>query len=439
MEFGKHLSKGLWGIASKALPVVYGIGYVVLVIRVLPEEEFGNFVLIQEIFLITANLGVALALQPLLKYGAETDADLKQITGAALWLNFGFVALSSLLLVALRVPLASMLNAKSLEILLTFIPAMLAATFLRNLCLVLLQTRLRIKEIFWVDAAHFIGAPVLILVYSRMGIFDSALDLIIINIITLSLSSLVGIALSGNLLRFALFPRRSDVARMWDYGKYSLSSVVSLMFYSKADSFFLAAFSGPVAVAVYNSVKVFARVYEMVTQVVQMFVFPVSSKLAAEGNIDGLKKVLEKAITFSTVAMLPVLVAFLFFAPLIVGTIYGEKYAEAIPLLRILSVLCLVVPLTSVASSALLGLGHARRSFILGTMTLVASAVFYLALIPWLGPLGATLAFVLSSCVQAWLFAKSMADITPVTVAGTVSRLGDIAMFVRTKSGFLRN
>ena len=59
MEFGKHIGKGLWGIADKALPVVYGISYIVLVIRVLPEEEFGNFVLIQEVFLIITGFAMA--------------------------------------------------------------------------------------------------------------------------------------------------------------------------------------------------------------------------------------------------------------------------------------------------------------------------------------------------------------------------------------------
>ena len=36
MEFGKHIGKGIWGVAGKGLPVLYGFAYVLLVIRVLP-------------------------------------------------------------------------------------------------------------------------------------------------------------------------------------------------------------------------------------------------------------------------------------------------------------------------------------------------------------------------------------------------------------------
>ena len=70
MEFGRYLAKGIWGLADKALPVVYGLGYIYLVIRVLPEEEFGNWVLLQEVFLLISGLATAFALNPLLKYAA---------------------------------------------------------------------------------------------------------------------------------------------------------------------------------------------------------------------------------------------------------------------------------------------------------------------------------------------------------------------------------
>lgn len=39
MEFGKHIGKGLWGFADKSLAVVYGLGFIFLVIRVIPEKE----------------------------------------------------------------------------------------------------------------------------------------------------------------------------------------------------------------------------------------------------------------------------------------------------------------------------------------------------------------------------------------------------------------
>ncbi|RPH33049.1 hypothetical protein EHM92_08410, partial [bacterium] len=160
MEFGKHLGKGIWGLADKALPVIYGLGYVVLVIRVLPAEEFGNFVLIQEIFLVISGLAAAFALQPLLKFAAEGGDNPKEVISAALLLNIAFIAVASLLAVAGKDLTGALLNSPTLAPLMLYLPAMLAASFIRNFTLTLLQSRYLFREVFWVDAMHFLGAPI---------------------------------------------------------------------------------------------------------------------------------------------------------------------------------------------------------------------------------------------------------------------------------------
>ncbi|HLF15250.1 MAG TPA: hypothetical protein VI932_10220, partial [Bacteroidota bacterium] len=71
MEFGKHIGKGLWGLAGRALPSVYGVGIIVFVIRLFPPVEFGVYTLLQTIFLLTVGPGQTFALQPLVKFGAE--------------------------------------------------------------------------------------------------------------------------------------------------------------------------------------------------------------------------------------------------------------------------------------------------------------------------------------------------------------------------------
>ena len=306
MEFGKHLGKGLWALADKALPVAYGIAYVVLVIRVLPEEEFGNFVLVQEIFLIISGLATAFALQPLLKFGAEDRDDQPQVVGAALLLNAAFVIISSLLLVVLSGPMAMLFNSPGLATLILWVPAMLLASFIRNFTLILLQTKFFVQRVFWIDAAHFLGAPVLIWVWSRLHLFNSALDMVIINVISLSVSSAVSLFLSRRMLRVSLQPGKALLLQMWNYGKYSFGGIVSYLFYSKADSFILSAVSGPVQVAVYNSAKIFIRIFEMVTQVIQMFIVPATSMLSSRSDSASLRTLVEKSLLFSTVGMIPV-------------------------------------------------------------------------------------------------------------------------------------
>lgn len=433
MEFGKHLGKGLWGLSDKALPVVYGVAYVVLVIRVLPEEEFGNFVLIQEIFLIVTGLAMAFALQPLLKYAAEEDTDQRAILSGALWLNVAFILIASVLVVAFRDPFADILNSPALAPLMLYVPLMFAASFFRNYTLVLLQSRFLIKEVFWVDAVHFIGAPLLIYAYSKMNRFDGALDLIIINILSLGASSMIGVWLCRAELRLQLRPDKNAVLKMLDYGKYSLGGLVSYMVYTKADSFILSAVSGPVQVAVYNSVKVFIRLYDMAAQVLQMFVLPATSRIASKGDAASLKIFVEKAINFSTVGMIPVFVLFLFLASPLVNSIYQGRYTEAIPMLQIFAGLSFVIPVIAVGSNTLLGLGHARLGFIVGIWLLIVSVIIYLVFIPLLGALGATIGYVLSSLVLAWMTVSLLNRFVPLRVKAILARTNDITVFLRAR------
>jgi lipopolysaccharide exporter len=430
MEFSKHLGKGLWGIADKALPAIYGVAYVILVIRVLPEDEFGSFVLIQEIFLVLSNLAAAFALHPLLKFGAEAKEDQRDLLGATLFFNLTFLVLCSVPAMALRTPLAHILKAPAIEGLMISVPAMLAANFIRNYTLILLQTRFALQRVFWIDAGHFLGAPLLIYIYSRMGRFNSAADLISINIVSLTFSSIIGLWLSRHLLRVNLFPRRDELRRVWDYGKYSLGNIVGYLFYSRADSFFLSSFGGPAAVALYNSIKVFVRLFDTVPQVVQMFVLPAISRLHSLGDRARMTALVEKAVTFSTIAMVPVFLLLLVFSPQMLAIIYGGRYSEAIPLLQIFSVVALLTPTIAVASNALMGLGEVRLNFILNFKTFLFLLVAYLLLIPWLGPLGASVGFVAASFVQAWLFTSQLVRHVPVTASGLWNRVGDIRAFV---------
>ena len=433
MEFGKYLAKGIWGLADKALPVVYGVGYVWLVIRVLPEEEFGNFVLVQEVFLVISGLATAFALQPLLKFSSEENARPGGIVPAALLLNALFIAAASLVVAGCSVPAGKIFNSPSLAPLMLYVPAMLAASFFRNFTLTLLQAQFRVQEVFWTDAVHFVGAPFLVWVMSRLHMFDSALDLVTINLVSLSASSLAGLWFARKLMRIGIRPPRDAVRQMWDYGKYSLGGVVSSLFSTKADSFILAAFTGPVQVAVYSSAKVFVRVYEMAAQVVQMFVLPAASRLSSQGSFASLKAMTEKSILFLTLGLLPVTVLFLAFPEILVRVLYAGKYPDAGPILRIFSFLTFVVPLAAIGSNVLMGLGEARLSFILGMEVLIASLAAFLVCIPPWGAMGAGAGYLAASVITSVLTVRFLVRHVPLTAVAVIGRTRDIRTFIRNR------
>ncbi len=439
MELGKHLGKGLWGLADKILPVVYGLGYVVLVIRVLPEEEFGNFVLVQEVFLVISGLSTAFALQPMLKFAAEKNSNAVEIARAGMVLNLLFTAGAALLVAAFSMPLSALFHSPGLRMLLLFVPVMLVASFIRNVALVLLQAQFRIWEVFVIDAAHFLGAPLLTWVYSHLALFDSAMELVYINIISLSVSSLVGLVLARNLIAFRGAPLKPVVSQLWNFGKFAIGGAASQMLYTRMDSFVLAAFTGPVTVAVYNAAKIVTRVFEMLNQVVQMFVLPATSRLAHEGNSASLRSMLEKVLFVTLVGMLPVALLLLVGAPLLVRVLYGDRYGEAAILLQIFSLLSFSTPFLAVAWNALMGLGEARATFNLGIVMIVVGFVAYAILIPLFGEQGAALAYALVTAMIAALSMAILLRYVPITASGIARRWRDVRTFLITRLRGSRN
>jgi hypothetical protein len=68
MEFGKHIGKALLVFTHKALPAVYGFGFIFLVIRFLLAMEYGSFILIQVIFTMLMALRASFEFQFSINY-----------------------------------------------------------------------------------------------------------------------------------------------------------------------------------------------------------------------------------------------------------------------------------------------------------------------------------------------------------------------------------
>jgi len=181
-------------------------------------------------------------------------------------------------------------------------------------------------------------------------------------------------------------------------------------------------------VAIYNAAKIVTRIFEMLTQVVQMFVLPATSRLAQDGNNASLRSMLEKILFATLAGMVPW--HWCSFSCFIHGNVlYGNRYGEAAILLQIFSLLSFSTPFLAVAWNALMGLGEARASCYLGLVMLVVALVLYALFIPLLGSQGAALAFALATAIIALLAMVMLRRFVPVTLSGIASRWRDVRTF----------
>ena len=433
MQFGKHLNKGMWAFADKALPAMYGVGFIFLVIRILPEREYGAFVFVQSMYTIVAALGYSLSFQPLTKFASETKDNGVYIV-ASLGMIALFFALVSCIAMAGGHAIASYLipndDGKVLS-LLHYLPALLFSGLYRSFAVSLLQTTYAIAKIFWIDAVYFIGTLVLIAIAKYINLFSTASDVITLIIVGQVCSTLLAMYLTRVAMSVKMALSWPAVKEMWHFGKYTFggSSVYSV--FSQMDVFFISSFVGVTGVAVYSAAKIFTRIFDMLAQVAQMFLIPFSSKAFKEGAKDKLVVTAEKAICFSTIFLFPVFVAMVFFPQTILHLLYRGKYDQGAMIVQFFGLLALIAPWNIVLSNYIVGIGKAKETFFYALIFLFVAGISLYVFTGWYGVVGASAAYVFSFAFITVLFFFYVQKFFPITIVHVSRRTRDFWMFIR--------
>lgn len=433
MQFGKHIGKGLWAFADKALPAVYGIGFIFLVIRVLPEREYGAFAIIQSIFLIGSSMGFSLALQPLTKFAAETRQNGPYIVASLTLITvfFGLVSVAGLLCKGFLAPLLDPSNQGNVSRLFDYLPLLFAATLYRSFAVSLLQAEYKVQRIFWIDSVYFLGTLALFYIAQQLHQFNTAEDLVKLNAVGLVISSGVAFALTYRQLKIEVEFQAEAFRRMWDFGKYNLGSNANYLVYSQMDVFFVSSYAGVVGLAHYSAAKIITRIFDMLSQVSQMFIMPLASKYYALGEKRTLGIIMEKSISFSMLLFLPVFLGILIFPHFILKLLYAGKYDSAAAILQAFGFLALIVPWTSVLASALVGIGRVKEGFFLGLFITGASFVAYWGLIRIGGAFGVAVALVLANLVSVFGLLRLVHRDVEFNAFNVVTRVKDVWVFVK--------
>jgi lipopolysaccharide exporter len=434
MEFGKHIGKGLWGLAGRALPSIYGVGIIVFVIRVFPPVEFGIYTLLQTIFLLAVSTGQSFALQPLVKFGAGSD-DLSGPVTASSVLYAAFLAPVTVLLAALGGPLGSLFNSHAAGELMQYVSLMLIASFPRNVASYLLQARLELRKLFYLDAIYSLGSLALIAFLVTTGKLRTAAGLMQVNLLMLLLSSLYGVVLLAGKYSLRIVPSHEHLRKAWEYGRYSLGASASYTLFSQSDNLLISAMMGPVPLAVYNAAKVFARAYDLLMQTISTLLVPVVSRMHGRADAAGLTALAEKSLFFFTLTAAGVCAGLLALGQPVMSLVYGDKYAEAVPVLYVLAFAGLFVPGVAVGASFCNGVAKMRPVFYLNLLTAV-SGIGLIALLT--GPFGVqgTAYAVLATFALVWPFWMSAlvrsAGI-PLKARNVLGRHADITGFIKQR------
>lgn len=433
MKFSQHLGKGAWGFGSKLLPAVYGVVSVV-VYRILVKEEIAALSLFQSIFAMLFTFSDNFALQAIVKFGVEPDTDLGELLTATSLLFFGFLSIALGALVLFPTAIGGLLNNNQLPSLIPYLLLLVIVTIPRVLASKIFQMRFHAKEQFIIDFFNFGVASIAVLVMAFMNILHSAQDVVNVTIICAVISSLVGIWLARHSLIWKPKYSKPMLKKILQFTRYQSATGTVHVFQQYLDGFLVSSYLGGEALANYTAAKTFYRGYDVLRDTQGMFVFPASSKYFARGEIGTLKKILEKAISFLYMAVIPVGILLVIFAPFIFHLVYGNKFDESINVFRILISIGIVLPIVMVGMASLIGMGKAKEVFRIITGSLTLNTILAVLFIPRLGTTGAALSFVAAMVMQAYFAYREMKKVVPIEFSAMLFRgLTDAKNFVKER------
>jgi O-antigen/teichoic acid export membrane protein len=312
-------------------------------------------------------------------------------------------------------------------------PALLAASYLKNLTGQICIARQWTGRLFLIDAIYFLGSLAILISLRIADILAAATQVIFANVFTACAASVAGVFATWQALRQSRWRIQfGEIVRFLTFSKYSLGAGLGAYLNAQLDVIFVAHFYGPVSVGIYRAGKIIYRLYNAFSQATQVVILPLASKLEAAHQREDLRVLFEKAIFFSYLILIPLNFALLLSAGWIFSQLYAGRYDESVPVFRWLLIGAFLLPWGTIGINLLLGAGKPDWTFRITWIVVVFYSFCSFVLVRHVGIEGAALANVIGTLLGAVLTTAFVKNLTRFTWRGILQRHADVSSFART-------
>ncbi|MGV3762447.1 flippase [Parapedobacter sp.] len=177
--------------------------------------------------------------------------------------------------------------------------------------------------------------------------------------------------------------------KLLNYGKYTMATSLHATFSNVMDQMMLGGMLSPGAVSSFNIANRISNMAHIPTNAMAIIVFPQGAiRFESEGK-DAMKVLYEKSVGSVLAILTPAVIMLYLFAEPIIHIIVGEKYLDAIPLLRVTLLYCFLIPYGRQTGTILESTGNTRLNFLLVLFTSSFNIILNILLINKFGVMGA--------------------------------------------------
>ncbi|MFK7983877.1 MAG: flippase [Saprospiraceae bacterium] len=383
------LVSGLYALFEKGGSQLFGLGSLLMLIRTLEQDDWGVWGLFLVVCALLEVTRIGLIQNALVKFlSAEKATEHGKINTASLFLNFSLTILFSLLLLILAPFFGQLWDESIIPLLNIYALTTLVLTPMYQSNFIL-QANLSFKGIFLSNMVRQ-GSFFFFILY--LWLLDKPIilsEMAQFQVLAAGLGSLIAVYHAWQFFNFSKQIDWNWIKKLIDFGKYAVSTNLSVILYKNMDKMMLGAMISTASVAVYDLAIRITNLMDIPTSSAAAVVFPQSAREMVTKGKDGVKKMYEQSVGAILALLVPLILFVEIFPEFIILIIAGEAYLSAVPLLRITILFGLFLPFGSQMGTVLESIGKPNINFYCTLLGFVLNIIFNFLFISWLGVTGA--------------------------------------------------
>ena len=353
-------------LANNGLVAVLGFFSFVVLVRSLPTNEFGEWVL----FITTLNFidmlrfGITrTAIVRFLSGADETEG--KQLLGSNYAINTGSTAALIIIVVIINLFFGDSVKESGFSLFFDWFPLVAIINLPFNNSLSVLQAKMRFDYILVIRMIN-VGSFMLFLIVNYFFFQSGIITIMWAYVITNILSSIIASILNWDGILHIFKATRRTNKIILNFGKYTSGTLIGSNLLRSADTFILglSPFLGVTGVALYSIPLKLTEIIEIPVRSFAMTAFPKMSKASIEGNKKLVLQIFYQNAGGLTYLLIPIMAISYFFAEEFVTILGGPEYRETASVFRVFCFYGLLLPIDRFIGVALDSVNMPKQNFI---------------------------------------------------------------------------
>jgi len=330
-----------------------GLGFIsfAILVRYLDKDVFGNWILFLTLTTLVEMMRTGLLQTGLIKFLSGKDSEEQKVVVGTGWV-FALLTTLAGALICLVLYIIASYSIRTQGVLLFFkwYPVLILVSLPFNFAAWYLQARMRFQHLLFIRSIIlFCFVSCILFFLNRLS-----LELVVFSYIgSQVVCSIVCLLCRWTGISLILHARRSCLASLFNFGKYSMGTMLGANLLRNSDTLIIGALINAEAVALYS---VPLKLFEIVEIPLRSFVataLPLMSSFLNSGEKSKVSDFFERTSGAFTLILIPFVILSILFADPLVRILGGEGYGAAANIFRVFAIFALFMPIDRYSGVAL--------------------------------------------------------------------------------------